>query len=198
MNPAAQSSVTTRPESRIGKRPITVPKGVTVGVSDGRVKVEGPKGKLAMDVPKSVQLTREGDIIRVASDAPGRAAARLQGLARALLASMVKGAAEGYTETLELVGTGYRCEVQGKTVKLQLGLSHVAVYQLPESVSGVVPADSKSTVLVLTSPNKALLGQASAAIRHLRPPEPYGGKGVRVRGEKVRHKAGKAGKGRTK
>jgi large subunit ribosomal protein L6 len=198
MNSAAETSAARRPESRIGKRPIAVPKGVTVGVSDGRVKVEGPKGKLAMDVPKSVQLTREGDLIRVSSDAPGRAAARLQGLARALLASMVKGAAEGYAETLELVGTGYRCEVQGNTVKLQLGLSHVAVYQLPESVSGVVPGDSKGTVLVLTSPNKALLGQASAAIRHLRPPEPYGGKGVRLRGEKVRHKAGKAGKGRTK
>jgi large subunit ribosomal protein L6 len=195
---AAGTASVARPQSRVGKRPVAVPKGVTVLVVDRRVTVEGPKGKLAMELPRTVELARDGDSINVSSGASGRDAARLQGLARALLASMVKGAAEGYTQTLELVGTGYRCELQGNVVKMLLGLSHVAVYELPVSVTGVVPPDSKGTVLVLTSPNKALLGQAAAAIRHLRPPEPYGGKGVRLRGEKVRHKAGKAGKGRTK
>jgi large subunit ribosomal protein L6 len=185
-------------QSRVGKRPVGVPKGITVKVDGMHVQVDGPKGKLSMDLPPSVTLARDGDQIRVDSGASGRDGARLQGLARALLASMVKGVAEGYTRTLELVGTGYRCEVVGTAVKLQLGLSHVPLYQLPASVSAVVPPESKGTVLILTSPNKAELGQAAAGIRHLRPPEPYGGKGVRLRGEKVRHKAGKAGKSRTK
>jgi len=195
---AAVESTQVRAQSRIGKRPVGVPKGVTVKVDSPRVQVEGPKGKLSMELPPTVALARDGDQIRVDSSASGRDGSRLQGLARALLASMVKGVAEGYTRTLELVGTGYRCEVLGTAVKLQLGLSHVPLYQLPASVSAVVPPESKGTVLILTSPNKALLGQAAAAIRHLRPPEPYGGKGVRLRGEKVPHKAGKAGKSRTK
>ena len=195
---AAVASSQARQESRIGKRPVGVPKGVTVKAESLHVQVDGPKGKLSMELPPTVTLVRDGDHIRVSSSASGRDGARLQGLARALLASMVKGVAEGYTQTLELVGTGYRCEVVGTAVKLQLGLSHVPLYQLPASVSAVVPPESKGTVLILTSPNKALLGQAAAAIRHLRPPEPYGGKGVRLRGEKVRHKAGKAGKSRTK
>ncbi len=185
-------------ESRVGKRPVGIPKGVTIKVDSPRVQVEGPKGKLSLNLPPSIELTREGDLMKIASTASGRDGARLQGLARALLASMVKGVAEGYTQTLELVGTGYRCEVQGTALKFQLGLSHVPLYQLPSTVSAVVPPESKGTVVILTSPDKALLGQAAAAIRHLRPPEPYGGKGVRLRGEKVRHKAGKAGKGRTK
>jgi large subunit ribosomal protein L6 len=185
-------------QSRIGKRPVVVPRGVTVKVESPHVQVEGPKGTLQMDLPPTVAVARDGDQIRIDSSASGRDRARLQGLARALLASIVKGVAEGYTQTLELVGTGYRCEIVGNAVKLQLGLSHVPLYPLPPTVTAVVPPESKGTILILSSPDKALLGQAVASIRHLRPPEPYGGKGVRLRGEKVRHKAGKAGKARTK
>jgi large subunit ribosomal protein L6 len=114
------------------------------------------------------------------------------------LASRVKGVAQGYERLLELVGTGYRCEVKGQTVTLSLGYSHPCVIQLPPGVSGNVPPDSKGTMLVLTSADKAVLGQIAATVRGLRPPEPYGGKGVRYRGEQIRRKAGKAAKGKTK
>jgi large subunit ribosomal protein L6 len=122
----------------------------------------------------------------------------LQGLGRALIAAMLKGASVGFEVTLELVGTGYRCEVKGKVVTLQLGLSHPAVVELDPQVGAVVPPDSKGTQLVLSSANKALLGQTAATIRALRPPEPYGGKGIRYRGENIRRKAGKAAKAKSK
>jgi len=183
-------------QSRLGKRPIPVPKGVTVKIDGPRVDVQGPKGKLSKEMPAGIQLTQEGDVIRVASDQPGRNAPRLQGLGRALVASMVEGAAKGYERALELVGTGYRCEVKGRSVSLQLGFSKPTTIQLPDGVSAEAPAQAKGTALVLSSADKAALGQVAAAIRSLRPPEPYGGKGVRYRGEHIRRKAGKAGKGR--
>ncbi len=181
-------------QSRVGKRPIPLPKGVSVNLSGTRIEVQGPKGKLARELPPQVSLKRDGDILTVLSDAPGRHAPRLQGLARALVAGMVHGAAEGYTRTLELVGTGYRAEVNGGIVSMQVGLSHTAVYKLPEGVAAEVPKDSKGQQIVLTSANKEAVGQAAATIRSLRPPEPYGGKGIRMRGEVLRRKAGKAGK----
>jgi large subunit ribosomal protein L6 len=183
-------------QSRVGKRPIPVPKGITVNVAAGSVEVQGPKGKLSKTLPPSVALKRDGDSLSIETTALDRDGRRLQGLARALVASMVKGAAEGYERVLELVGTGYRCEVKGKVVTLSLGFSHPTSYELPPEVTGVVPPDSKGTVLILNSADKASLGQVAANIRRFRPPEPYGGKGVRYRGEQVRRKAGKAGKGR--
>jgi large subunit ribosomal protein L6 len=172
-------------ESRVGKRLVPLPKGVTVAISGQQVKVEGPKGKLALDLPPRVSAKKDGDALKVESSAGGRDGRRLQGLGRALLSSMVK-------------GTGYRCEVKGKTLTLQLGLSHPAGLELPPTISAVVPPDSKGTQLVLTSADKALLGQIAATIRALRPPEPYGGKGIRYRGETIRRKAGKAAKAKAK
>ncbi len=183
-------------QSRVGKRPLAVPKGVTVNVSGRKLEVQGPKGKLSKELPNEVEIKREGDNLRVESSAGGRDAPRLQGLVRALLVSMVKGTAEGYERALELVGTGYRAEVKGKVVNLSLGYSHPTSYDLPADVTAVVPPDSKGTLLILSSPNKEILGQVAAKIRDLRPPEPYGGKGIRYRGEAIRRKAGKAGKGR--
>ena len=179
-------------KSRVGKRAVVIPKGVTVNQSGQKLDIQGPKGKLSLDLPLQVAVRKDGDSWVVESSAEGRDAARLQGLSRALLASMVKGAAEGYERSLELVGTGYRAEVKGKVVTLQLGFSHPTSIELPASITGVVPPDSKGTMLVLTSADKAALGQMAATIRGLRPPEPYGGKGVRYQGEKVREKAGKA------
>src|SRR5262245_8172283 len=185
--------------SRVGKRPIVVPKGVTVNVAaNGHVDLQGPKGKLGFDAPPTVTLKKDGDKLFLESSAAGRDAARMQGLARALLASRVKGVSEGFERSLELVGTGYRCEVKGTVVTLSLGFSHPTSVQLPPGVSGNVPPDSKGTMLVLTSADKAALGQIAATIRDLRPPEPYGGKGIRYRGEQIRRKAGKAAKGKTK
>jgi large subunit ribosomal protein L6 len=184
--------------SRVGKRPVAVPKGVTLTISGQSVSVQGPKGKLALELPANIAAKKEGDVVSIVSDAPGRDGARLQGLGRALVASMLKGASVGYETILELVGTGYRCEVKGKIVTLQLGYSHPCVIELAPAVSGVVPPDSKGTQLVLSSADKSLLGQTAATIRGLREPEPYGGKGVRYRGENIRRKAGKAAKAKAK
>jgi len=183
-------------QSRVGKRPIPIPKGVTVNVTATEVSVQGPKGKLSGPLPDRVQIKKEGETLVVTSSAGGDDAPRLQGLGRALVANMVKGCAEGYERILELVGTGYRCELKGKVVNFSLGLSHPASVELPASVSATIPGDSKGTLLILNSPDKALIGQLAATIKRLRPPEPYGGKGIRYRGEQIRRKAGKAGKGR--
>lgn len=195
MTAAAQASeAEAQVLSRVGKRPIVLPKGVTVAVAGGKVDVKGPKGQLSTPLPPTVNVAQAGDKLTITSSAAGREAARWQGLARALIAANVKGAAEGYERILELVGTGYRCEVKGGAVHLALGLSHPVVFPLPAGISATVPPDSKGTILILTSANKAVLGQACATIRSFRPPEPYAGKGVRYRGENVRRKAGKAGK----
>jgi len=195
---ATEAETLPRRQSRVGKRPVAVPKNVTVNVSGAHLDIQGPKGKLTLDLPDTVTVKKDGDKILVESSAPGRDGARLQGLSRALLASRIKGASEGFERILELVGTGYRCEVKGQTVTLNLGFSHPTQVQLPPTISANVPADSKGTMLVLTSADKALLGQIAASIRDLRPPEPYGGKGIRYRGEAIRRKAGKAAKGKGK
>lgn len=195
MTVAAQSQEQARPAlSRLGKRPIVLPKGVTVAVSAAKVDVQGPKGKLSMPLPPTVKVEQSGSSLTITSTAEGRDASRWQGLARALIAANVKGASEGYERVLELVGTGYRCEVKGGALHLALGLSHPVVFPLPTGVSANIPADSKGTIIILTSADKAVLGQVCATVRSFRPPEPYAGKGVRYRGENVRRKAGKAGK----
>lgn len=182
--------------SRLGKRPIAIPKGVTVNLKDGAIEVQGPKGKLSRVLPKGVVIKKEGEELKLGADATGVDHARLQGLGRALVASMVKGAAEGYERVLELHGTGYRCELKGNVINFNLGLSHPAHVTVPAGVTANIPADSKGTVLFLQSADKEQLGQLAATIKRLRPPEPYGGKGIRYRGEQIRRKAGKAGKGR--
>jgi len=184
--------------SRVGKRPVAVPKGVTLTIAGRQVSVQGPKGKLSVELPPDVVANKEGEAVLIVSSAVGRNGARLQGLGRALVASMLKGASVGFDITLELVGTDYRCEVKGKTLTMQLGFSHPAVIELPATIAAVVPPDSKGTQLVMTSADKALLGQTAATIRALRPPEPYGGKGIRYRGEAIRRKAGKAAKAKSK
>ena len=194
----AQPVTSTKRVSRVGKRPVAVPKGVTLTISGRQVSVQGPKGKLSLDLPPDVIATKDAESVKVESSASGRDGARLQGLGRALIASMLKGASTGYEAVLELVGTGYRCEVKGKAVTLQVGLSHQAVVELPAAISAVVPPDSKGTQLVLSSADKGLLGQTAATIRAIRPPEPYGGKGIRYRGETIRRKAGKAAKAKSK
>src|SRR5438876_7929219 len=133
---AATQSAESKPIlSRVGKRPVVLPKGVSVSVGAGKVDVQGPKGKLSQPLPPTVSVTQSGDRLVVTSSAAGRDGARWQGLARALIASTVKGAAEGYEKVLELVGTGYRCEVKANALHLALGLSHPVVYPLPAGVT---------------------------------------------------------------
>ncbi len=181
--------------SRVGKRPVETPKGVTVSTAGGDVLVKGPKGELRRKITEGVQVKVDGPKVLVTSTAAGSSAARLQGLMRALIASMVKGVAEGYERTLEIKGTGYRAELKGTILNLALGFSHPVNFPLPKGISAAIPADSKGTVVILTGADKEVIGQTAATIRGFRPPEPYGGKGVRYRGERVREKAGKAGKG---
>jgi large subunit ribosomal protein L6 len=181
-------------QSRTGKKPIPMPKGVTATVKDRSIEIKGPKGTLARALPLNVSLKLDGGQIAVVPAIGGRDGARFQGLARALLAGMVTGVADGYTRTLQLVGTGYRAEVKGQTLNLNLGFSHPIAFPLPKGIKCEIPGDSKGTILILTGSDKEAMGQAAAKIRGFRPPEPYGGKGVRYQGEKVREKAGKAAK----
>jgi large subunit ribosomal protein L6 len=191
--------VSLRPEqmrhSRVGKRPIAVPKGVTATIANGKIEVKGPKGQLSRPLTPNVKVKIENNEIVVQPTIMGRDGARFQGLARSIINGMIQGAATGYTKTLQLVGTGYRADVKGKTLNLSLGFSHPINFPIPEGITVQIPGDSKGTILILTGANKEVMGQTAAKIRSFRPPEPYGGKGVRFQGEKVREKAGKAAKG---
>jgi large subunit ribosomal protein L6 len=182
-------------QSRVGKRPVELPKGVTATMANGKIDIKGPKGSLSRTIPPDVSVKIEGGKVSVQPTIGGRDGARLQGLARALINGMAVGAGSGYTKTLQLVGTGYRAELKGQTLNLLLGFSHPINFPLPAGIKVEIPGDSKGTMLVLTGADKEKMGQTAAKIRGFRPPEPYGGKGVRYHGEKVREKAGKAGKG---
>jgi large subunit ribosomal protein L6 len=178
--------------SRIGKLPIPVPGAVKVALEPGHVKVEGPKGKLERTLPSEITLRLDdGHIIceRPSDDYKHRA---LHGLVRSLVANMITGVNEGYTKHLELVGVGYRVAKQGDEITLSLGFSHPIKFKPPAGVSIEVQDQTKFSV---TGIEKEAVGQVAADIRRFRPPEPYKGKGVMYRGEKVRRKAGKAGKG---
>ena len=194
-SPTTTSSPQAPKTSRVGKRPIDLPKGVTATLSGRSIDIKGPKGQLTRGLVDTVTIKQDGAKLHVSSTAPGRDASRLQGLMRALVAAMVKGVADGYEKVLELKGTGYRVELKGTTLNFALGYSHPISYPLPKGITANVPADSKGTLLILQGADKGTIGQTAAKIRGFRPPEPYGGKGVRYRGERVREKAGKAGKG---
>ncbi len=181
-------------QSRVGKRPVELPKGVSATLKDGKIEIKGPKGTLNRVLPPSVDVKVEGTAVKIMPTIGGRDGSRLQGLARALINGMVQGAATGYTKTLQLVGTGYRAEVKGQTLNLSLGFSHPVNFPIPQGVKVEIPGDSKGTLIILNGPDKEVMGQTAAKIRGFRPPEPYGGKGVRYQGEKVREKAGKAAK----
>src|SRR5215467_8766870 len=179
-------------QSRVGKRPIALPKSVTCTVNNGKIEVKGPKGQLSRALTPNVKVKTEGGELLVVPTVEGRDGARFQGLARSIINGMIAGAATGYTKTLQLVGTGYRAEVKGKVLNLSLGFSHPINFPLPDGITVTIPGDSKGTILVITGADKEKMGQTAAKIRGFRPPEPYGGKGVRFQGEKVREKAGKA------
>jgi large subunit ribosomal protein L6 len=182
-------------KSRIGKKPVPMPKGVTVTVANAQLKVKGPKGELAFGLHPSITIKQADGRLDVVSSAPGRDGSRLQGMTRSILNNMVTGVTAGYEKTLELVGTGYRVEMKGANVlNCVLGFSHHIEYPLPKGIVAEINKDSKGTLFTISGADKALVGQTAAKIRGFRPPEPYGGKGVRYKGEKIREKAGKAGK----
>ena len=185
-------------QSRVGKRPLTLPDGVQFSVKGNHVSVKGPKGELARELPEQVELKIEDKVITVLPRAGmGKAGKQYQGLARALLASMVEGTSKGFTQSLDLRGVGYRATFENSTLTMALGLSHPVVFRLPESISvrieTIDEGGMKMPRVHLSSHDKEALGQAAARIRSFRPPEPYKGKGVRYTGERIREKAGKTG-----
>ncbi len=174
--------------SRIGKQPIEIPAGVKVQVEDGLVRAEGPKGRLAQRMPSGVQARLEQNRLVVTRSADHRTARALHGLTRALLANMVRGVKEGFERKLEIVGIGYRAQLQGKNIQLSLGYSHPVVFPLPEGITAEI---DKQTLITLRGADKALLGQTAANLRALRKPDPYKGKGVKYVEETIRRKVGK-------
>jgi large subunit ribosomal protein L6 len=175
--------------SRIGKLPISVPKGVKVKTEGRTIAVEGPKGKLSFEVPQPIEFKLEGDVVSFQRPSEERDVRALHGMARAMTNNMIVGCSTGFSRTLEIVGVGYRAAVKGRSVDLTLGFSHPISYPLPDGVNAEVDKDGK---LHLSSADKALLGSVASDIRRFRPPEPYKGKGIKYAGEAIIRKEGKA------
>ena len=176
--------------SRVGKQPIPVPSGVEVTIDGQHVSVKGPKGTLERVFPEEVTFAQEDGEVRVERPADDRRSRAMHGLSRALLANMVTGVSEGYRRELQLVGVGYRAALKGQDLELQVGYSHPVSIAPPDGVAFEVPEPTK---VIVSGIDKERVGQASADIRKVRPPEPYKGKGIRYVDEYVRRKAGKAG-----
>ena len=174
--------------SRIGKRPITVPKGVTVTIDGQTVTVKGPKAERSWTVAEEVEVKHEGDVLNLVTRNDTQRARAMWGLSRTLLDNMVTGVTTGCERSLELVGVGYRAAMKGNDLSLQLGFSHEVDIKAPAGVTFAVP---KQTEIKISGPDKQVVGELAANIRKLRPPEPYKGKGVRYAGETVRRKEGK-------
>ncbi len=178
--------------SRIGRKPIAVPPGVKVQVSEGAVEVQGPKGKLQVPLPPGIRFEqKDGALLALRQNEEQRA---LHGLARALVANAVLGVTEGFRKELDIVGVGYRAEVKGKSVTFSLGFSHPIAFPIPEGIQITV---DKQTHLIVSGADKRLVGQVAADIHALRPPDPYKQKGIRFTGERLKKKAGKAGAAKT-
>jgi large subunit ribosomal protein L6 len=174
--------------SRIGRKPVVLPKGVTLTQKAGKFSVKGPKGELSKPMPSGVAIKADGEKVVITRDDDSRENRARHGLVRAHLANMVKGVSEGWTRELEINGVGYRAEVTGDSVTFALGYSHPIVFKLPKSITAKVDKNR----LTLTSADRDELGQVSAKIRELRPPEPYKGKGVKYVEEVIKRKVGKA------
>jgi large subunit ribosomal protein L6 len=174
--------------SRIGNKLIPLPTGVKVQVKDGAVEVQGPKGKMAIAVPRGIFFEQKDSTLIAKRESDDHRA--LHGLARALVANAVIGVTAGFKKDLDIVGVGYRAEVKGKNVVLALGYSHPIEFPIPE---GIQIAVDKQTHMVVSGANKNQVGQVAANLRALRPPDPYKQKGIRITGERLKKKAGKAG-----
>ncbi|HEX8882454.1 MAG TPA: 50S ribosomal protein L6 [Candidatus Acidoferrum sp.] len=174
--------------SRIGNKPIAVPSGVKIALEGGKVEVQGPKGKLSVAVPQGITFEhKDGTLVAKRSTEEHRA---LHGLARALVANAVLGVTSGFKKELDIVGVGYRAELKGKTISFALGKSHPINFAIPE---GIQVAVDKQTHIIVSGADKGQVGQVAADMRALRPPDPYKQKGVRITGERLKKKAGKAG-----
>jgi len=176
--------------SRIGKKPIALPKGVTVKIGTGSVEVQGPKGKLNQYVPPGIVFAQDDGSLVAKQERDEPALGKFHGLARSLVANAVTGVTEGFKKELDIVGIGYRAELKGKQVHFALGYSHPIVFDIP---NGIDIAIDKQTHITVTGVDRQLVGQVAANIRRMRKPDPYKQKGVRYTGEVLKKKVGKTG-----
>ena len=174
--------------SRIGKKPVAIPSGVTANVEGQTVKMKGPKGALALVLPDDVVVKMDKSSIKVDPRTETKRARAMWGTSRTLVANLVAGVTKGFEDKLDITGVGYRASVQGKNLQIALGYSHDVIYPIPE---GIAIATPKPTEIVITGIDKQRVGQVAAEIRGFRPPEPYKGKGVRYSGEYIFRKEGK-------
>ena len=174
--------------SRIGKLPVPIPAKVKVDVKGSRVFVEGPKGKLDMEIPRRTALRVEASQVVVTRDGEDAEARAMHGLGRALLYNLVKGVSEGYMKRLEINGVGFKAAVQGQTITMNLGYSHPINYNIPDQIKVTVEENTK---IIVEGPNKQMVGQVAAELRSYYPPEPYKGKGVKYADERIERKEGK-------
>ena len=175
--------------SRVGKRLIQIPKGVDVNVEGQTVTAKGPKGELSVEMPEVIAAAINDDgSIQVSRNGEDRAARSLHGTFRSLIANMLEGVEKGFGRDLQIQGVGYRAQMQGQKLVLQVGYSHSIEYTVPDGITIALP---DATNIQIAGPDKQLVGEVSAHIRSFAPPEPYKGKGIRYKGEHVRHKAGK-------
>ena len=174
--------------SRVGKKPVAIPSGVTASVEGQTVKVKGPKGQLQFVVHDDVEVKSESGAIKVAPKFKTNRAQAMYGTARAQVANLVEGVTKGFEKKLEITGVGYRAAMQGKNLQLALGYSHDVVYPIPEGITVTVP---KPTEITIVGSDPQRVGQVAAEIRSYRPPEPYKGKGVKYAGEFIFRKEGK-------
>jgi len=174
--------------SRIGNKPIPLPSGVKIAVAGDKIDVQGPKGKMSIPVPRGISFEQKDGVLTVKRATEEHRA--LHGLARALVANAVHGVTTGFKKDMDIVGVGYRAELKGKIVNFALGKSHPIEFPVPEGIQIVV---EKQTHLVVSGADKGQVGQVAADIRSLRPPDPYKQKGIRITGERLKKKAGKAG-----
>src|SRR5687767_10541797 len=176
--------------SRIGKKPIPIPKGVTVTVAPDAIEVQGPKGKLRQALPPGIVFTQEDGTLVAKLQREDNELRKFHGLARSLVANAVTGVSEGFKKELDIVGIGYRAELKGKQVHFALGYSHPVVFDVPNGIDITI---DKQTHITVTGPDRQLVGQVAANIRRLRQPDPYKQKGVRYTGEQLKKKVGKTG-----
>jgi large subunit ribosomal protein L6 len=176
--------------SRIGKKPVPIPKGVTVTLDGSNVTVKGPKGELSRSLPAAMLVSMKDNEVVVERPSEENEHKALHGLTRTLIANMVEGVTAGFSKQLEIIGVGYKAEVRPYGLQLSLGFSHVIEYRAPAGIKLTAPQPTQVTI---EGANKEMVGQVAAEIRSYRPPEPYKGKGIKYAGEQVRRKAGKAG-----
>jgi len=174
--------------SRIGKQPVTLPAGISARVADGVVTLNGTKGELSLKVPETVTVAQEGSVLNVTRKGDDKQSRADHGTIRALLQNMLVGIKDGYSRELEIQGVGFRASIAGKQLTMSVGYSHPVEYTVPD---GITVAVTDGVKLKVSGIDKQLVGQVSARIRAFRPPEPYKGKGVRYKDERVRRKAGK-------